>query len=233
MLKAREARKEQKISIEQMADDIGISTSQLSRIETGKRQPRFEEVVSIARRLGLSVDELTDVGEAIRNRSDRLHEALRDQDDGQRQPAPMQYRPPPQFLGDNDLPVFAAVEGGPGEMVVSTDPIDVVPRPWFLRAVKDGYAVVITGESMIPAFEPGDMAIVNPRLPAIKGKHAIFISGEEHGEFRATIKKMTGATADSWHAEQYNPPRGEKRELLLPKRTWTKALRVVGKYEGG
>ena len=142
-------------------------------------------------------------------------------------------KPPLDFFGSRDLPVFASVEGGPGEMVVSTDPIELVPRPWFLKQVKEGYAVLVIGESMIPAYEPGDMAIVNPRVPAIKGKHAIFVGGEQHGEFRATIKRFVGATPEHWKAEQYNPPPGEKKELLLPKKLWTRALRVVGKYEGG
>ncbi|HUZ66721.1 MAG TPA: hypothetical protein VMU56_03560, partial [Beijerinckiaceae bacterium] len=70
------------------------------------------------------------------------------------------FTPEPQFLDRHDrLNVFAAAEGGPGEMVVDTDPIEVVPRPWFVKNVRDAYAVLIVGESMSPAYEPGHMAI--------------------------------------------------------------------------
>jgi phage repressor protein C with HTH and peptisase S24 domain len=138
-------------------------------------------------------------------------------------------RPPPEFLGALDLPVYAAAEGGPGEMVVSTDAIDFVPRPWFLKQVKDGYAVLVIGDSMEPAFEAGQMALVNPRLPALRGKDAIFVANEQHGEFRATIKRLVQSTAEDWHVRQFNPP----KEFKLSKQEWPKALRVVGKFDGG
>ena len=141
--------------------------------------------------------------------------------------------PPTEFLGDRDLKVFAAVEGGPGEMVVSTDPIELVPRPWYLKNVKDGYAVLIVGESMVPAFEPGDMAVVNPRLAPMRGKDVILVRGEEEGEFRASIKRLVSWTATHWNLLQFNPPRGEKAEFTLSRKEWPKALRVVGKYTGG
>lgn len=143
------------------------------------------------------------------------------------------FRPAPDILGARDLPVFSAVEGGPGEMVVSTDPIEWVQRPWFLREVKDGYAVVVTGESMIPVYEPGDIVIVNPRLPAIPNKNAIFVGGEERGEFVATVKRLARSTATDWHVRQHNPPDGGEMDFTLAKKQWPKALRIVGKYEGG
>jgi len=143
-----------------------------------------------------------------------------------------QYSPPPRFLGERDLPVYAAAEGGPGQLVVSTDPIELVPRPWYLGEVRDGYAVVVSGESMSPAFEPGDMAIVNPRLPPMKNRHHIIVSNDDDGEFRATIKKLTGWSSDEWMLEQYNPPAGQEKLFKLNRREWPKALRVVGKYEG-
>ena len=146
---------------------------------------------------------------------------------------PLQYRPPPEILGPRDLPVFSAVEGGPGEMVVHTDPIEWVQRPWFLREVKEGYAVVVTGESMVPVYEPGDIVIINPRLPAVPNKNAIFVGGEEHGEFVATVKRLTRSTTKEWHVRQHNPPEGAKADFALSKSDWPKALRIVGKYEGG
>lgn len=143
------------------------------------------------------------------------------------------FRPQPEILGPRDLPVFSAVEGGPGEMVVSTDPIEWVQRPWFLREVKEGYAVVVTGESMIPVYEPGDIVIVNPRLPAIVNKNAIFVSGEDRGDFTATVKRLIRSTATEWHVRQHNPPEGGTSDFTLLKAEWTKALRIVGRYEGG
>jgi transcriptional regulator with XRE-family HTH domain len=135
-------------------------------------------------------------------------------------------------IGQRDLQVFSAVEGGPGEMVVSTEAIEIVARPWYLREVREGYAVLVTGESMVPAYEPGDYAIVNPKLPAIIGKDAIFTQQREDGEFRATIKRLIGRTEKVWRVRQFNPPEGAQTDFELPRALWREAVRVVGKYSG-
>lgn len=138
-----------------------------------------------------------------------------------------------QPFGRPDLPVYAAVEGGPGEMVINTDPIEWVTRPWYLKAVRDGYAVLIVGESMAPVFEPGDYAIVNPRLPPIGGQDAIFTQERADGEFKATIKRMVRRNAVGWRVRQFNPPENQEPEFDLRSPPWTKAVRVVGKYYRG
>jgi transcriptional regulator with XRE-family HTH domain len=56
----RAARKAKKLTLEALAADIGISVSQLSRIERGEREARFAEVQKIAERLGLGVADLVD-----------------------------------------------------------------------------------------------------------------------------------------------------------------------------
>lgn len=138
------------------------------------------------------------------------------------------YRPPPDLVGNRDLPVYSAVEGGPGEMVITAEPIDLVPRPWYLGTVKEGYGVLVVGESMVPAYEPGDIAIVNPKLPPTRNKPFIVTSNDEDGEFRAMIKQLIGWSTDVWRVRQYNPP----KDFDLLKRDWPKAVRVVGKYNG-
>lgn len=131
-------------------------------------------------------------------------------------------------FGDKDLPVYAAVEGGSGELVVSTDPIDLVPRPWYLGEVKNGYAIVVTGESMSPVYEPGDMVIINPRITYLRGKDHVFTTNSEDGHFKATIKRLVGVSETHWKVEQFNPP----KVFSLDRAVWVNAKRVVGKYSG-
>lgn len=143
--------------------------------------------------------------------------------------APGGYRPPPQFLGERDLPVYAAAEGGPGQMVVSTDAIEHVPRPWYLGNVKDGFAVLVVGDSMEPAFEAGDMAVVNPRLAPQRDKDVILVKGELEGDFIATVKRLLSWNDREWKLRQFNP----RKDFTLPRKEWPRALRVVGKFVGG
>ena len=87
----------------------------------------------------------------------------------------------------------------------------------------------ITGESMIPEFEPGDLAIVNPHLPPIAGVTCIFY-GEEDGEARATIKRLRRQRQDAWLVRQWNPPEGMKEDFALRRADWPICHRTVGKH---
>jgi len=54
----RVARKNAKLTLEQLAEYVEISVSQMSRIETGARKPRVEEIERIAAKLGVPVASL-------------------------------------------------------------------------------------------------------------------------------------------------------------------------------
>lgn len=193
----------------EVARQFGVTPQAVSAWERGDAVPENDKLLPLAQLYGVQTDWL--LGR-----------------DGFAEETP-NFRPPPEFFGERDLKVFAAVEGGPGEMVVSTDPIDLVPRPWYLGSVRDGFAVLVVGDSMVPRFEPGELAIVNPRLPPQRNEDVILIGGEDEGEFRASIKRLLSWDAKNWRLQQFNPP----RELTWSRKDWPKALRVVGKYRGG
>jgi transcriptional regulator with XRE-family HTH domain len=54
----REYRLAASLSLEQLAEDVGVSTSQMSRIERGERDPRLSEIQKISQILGVSIDYL-------------------------------------------------------------------------------------------------------------------------------------------------------------------------------
>lgn len=125
----------------------------------------------------------------------------------------------------DDVPVYPAVEGGGGAMLIDRDPIDWVPRPEPLLGVKDGYLAYITSDSMVPAYRPGERAIVHPKLPAVPDETYIFYT-DDPSDDRGLIKHLVRVTAEEWHVEQYNPP----STFTLDRAEWPKAHRVVGKY---
>jgi transcriptional regulator with XRE-family HTH domain len=129
----------------------------------------------------------------------------------------------------NDFPIYASAEGGEGTIILSTDPVDFMPRPAPLAHVRNSYGLYLTGDSMVPEFWPGEVAMVNPVLPIIAQVPAILYT-EKHGEARATIKRIEKATADTWHLRQWNPPTGKRETFTLPRKDWAVAHRVIGKY---
>jgi transcriptional regulator with XRE-family HTH domain len=133
-------------------------------------------------------------------------------------------------LPGRDFPVHASAEGGRGTLIISTDPIDFIPRPSPLVHVRDSYGIMIVGTSMVPEFRPGDIALVNPHLPPASGEPHIFYA-ERDGEGRATIKELRRQTQESWLVSQHNPAPGTKRDFALARKEWQWAHRVVGTYK--
>jgi transcriptional regulator with XRE-family HTH domain/quercetin dioxygenase-like cupin family protein len=54
----RAARARHKLSLRQLAADIGVSASLLSQVETGKTQPSVSTLYALVNRLGMSVDDI-------------------------------------------------------------------------------------------------------------------------------------------------------------------------------
>jgi transcriptional regulator with XRE-family HTH domain len=207
----------------EVGDRFGIDRVNVTQWEAETTKPDADKLPALADVLKVSLDWLmTGVGPSPPVPAPKRNVKSIDDD------PPANYRPPPDILGARDLPIFAAAEGGDGELVITTDPIEMVPRPWYLGEVRNGFGVIISGESMIEAYRPGDIAIVNPRLPFLRDEPHIFTNGEHASahEYRATIKHLVGATAKEWQVKQFNPPKA----LTLAKAEWPVALRVVGKF---
>lgn len=202
--------------------EAGLSASAIRNIIEGKSEsPRAKTLKALARVLDTTEKWLTD-GEGPETVSGALTPAsVRNLPDNGG------YRPPPEFFSpDRNMPVYSAAEGGDGFIIVSKDPIEYVRRPHTLEAVSDAYAILVTGESMKPAFRPEDKAWVNPRLPPAKDKDCVFYSIDEYNESKATIKHLIAWTDDYWLVEQHNPP----KRFKLPRPVWNLCHRIVGKF---
>ncbi|MFY7850269.1 MAG: helix-turn-helix domain-containing protein [Brevundimonas sp.] len=143
-------------------------------------------------------------------------------------PAPQTTVMPGELMvGDKDLPVYASAEGGPeGAMIISYDPIEWVKRPEPLMTVKNGFAIYVVNDSMVPAFRPGDRALVHPLRQPVAGDDGLFIGEMRDGSFHALVKTLVASTERAWRVQQYNPA----STFDLPKETWSKAMKIVGKY---
>lgn len=201
----REAREKKGWSQKELGDRTGISQVAVMKIESGATvQSKF--LPKIAQVLGL---DLASVDSTLTS-------------------LPFDDRPI-QREGRPDFRIYASAEGGPGEIIRSAEPVDFVPRPTHLIHVRDAYGLFITGHSMEPEYKSGEMAIVEPSMPLISGEVYIFYA-EHQGEARATIKHLRRPTAEKWLVSQHNPPEGMSKDFALPRKEWTIAHRVTGKF---
>lgn len=135
--------------------------------------------------------------------------------------------PGSELVSQKRMPVYSAAMGGEGHLIVSFDQIDEIKRPAELENVKGGYGLLIKGTSMVPAINEGDMALVNPHLPPLRGANVIlYHTPPEGGDSEAMVKQLVNWTDREWLLKQWNPM-NEFKEFRLE---WPVCHRMVGIY---
>ncbi|MGY3609901.1 MULTISPECIES: S24 family peptidase [unclassified Bradyrhizobium] len=131
------------------------------------------------------------------------------------------------FGGQMDFPIFGTAQGGQdGALIVSEAAVDWDVRPAVLLRVRDGYGMIVSGDSMAPEHKHGSIALVNPHMPARVGDSCVFRSHLEDGTNLAMIKEYRGQTETHWKVRQHNPP----KDFQLKKSEWQVVHRTVGNY---
>lgn len=91
------------------------------------------------------------------------------------------------------------------------EPIRHINRPAVLEGVRGAYAVYIQGESMSPRYEPGELAVVDPRKTAQLGDDVIVqLYGDpdtpDHDQVVSVLIKRLVRRSASWvELRQFNP----------------------------
>lgn len=210
-------RKEFGLTQVELAEAAGISQSTMDRIERDDFKRTPSALPSVASVLRLELSELDP------KLAERATFAAPHREAGAFKP---HITPGNELVGARDFPIYAAAEGGNGHLIVSFDAIEVVKRPAILEGVKGAYGLLVMGESMIPAYRQGDMALIHPHLPPARDEDVVLYDHPPDGEAEAIVKHLVGWTDKEWILEQYRPPR-EWREFKVD---WPTCHRVVGKY---
>lgn len=215
-----------------------MEAKEIGRIVRAAREKRGLSQAELGRLVGVKQQSLDSIEKGDTLRSKFLPEIARELEIAPGDVGlPPEAAPPPAGppIGSpyelKDFRIFAAAEGGPGEIIRSVDPVDWWPRPIEVQNVKGAYGMYIVGESMAPEFETGHVAVVNPNLPHVGGKSYIFYAEDESGQARATVKRLRRVTADAWHVTQHNPPAGQKTDFTLSRKLWREAHRIVGRQD--
>lgn len=150
--------------------------------------------------------------------------------------------PPPQIIapvlpsrtgqtGADLLPVLGMAEGGPdGWNLWNGEVIQYVPRPANLIGVPGAYAVYITGSSMSPRYEAGEIVHVHPAKPTQPGAYVLVQRkpAQDGDPPLAIIKRLVKRSGDKVTLEQFNP----EKQFTIPANSIHTMHRVVGASEG-
>jgi phage repressor protein C with HTH and peptisase S24 domain len=197
----RRIRMQRGLSVAELARRVGVRVYTIQQVEAGKTQ-KSRHLLAIA-----------DVLEADPS---ELDPSLK-----RRLPAPPTATA--RAMLDSRIPVYAATQAGDGIEVMSRDPVDSLDRPASVAHVRDAYAVIVTGDSMIPSVRPGDIVVLHPHKVPRREDLCVFGS-EQHGEFKSTIKEFLGSTGEAWRVKRYRP---EEKEFTLKRRDWPQCHVVV------
>lgn len=184
----RELRQEKGFTLEMVAEALGLSTSQISRIERGERNPRQIDVEKMM---------------ALYNEAPRPKAQLREMGKPEVS-APFQV---PEE-SEQRMPILGVANGGPdGQIVFDNSPIEFVKTPDYLIGVRGAYAVYVQGESMTPRFKPGERLDIHPHKPARRGDDVVvqLYSETEEGPLEGYVKEYVTRTPTTLVLRQFNP----------------------------
>jgi phage repressor protein C with HTH and peptisase S24 domain len=179
-----------------LARQLRLAPSAVSRMLKGERQMKLLEAVQIAAFLGVSQEEVLRHAGAAAPAAPRSEPARRGR-------PPRALAAPSAPPRGEPIPIRSAGRGGgEQEMFLEDGPIGYTPRPASLAGVRAAYATYMTGDSMAPRYEPGWLLHVNPFKPPTRGRDVVVYKKGQ----AVLIKQFVGWEGSSLVLRQLNPP---------------------------
>ena len=213
--------------IAKTSEEKGISLSELSK-RIGKNQTYIQQFITKGSPKQLHERDRAAVAEILGIPEISLRLDAHDTQLSKTKAFTPEIIPGEGLVGSRDFPIYAAAMGGNGHTIITFDAIEWVRRPAILENVKDAYGIYIVGDSMEPAYEQGDMALIHPHLPPTRGTDVVLFHVPPTGEAECIIKRLVGFNDQEWKLRQYNPPLDFKEY----RGSYPYCHRVVGKYNG-
>ena len=125
------------------------------------------------------------------------------------------------------LQVFAsAQDASEGTLILSGTPVAWTARGSAAGGLRDAYGCFVSGGSMEPVYERGNLLLIDPTATPRAGEDCLFLRDAQDSTRRAQIGRLVERTAEGWTIEQFNPP----RTFTLKPSDRQEAHLVVGKY---
>lgn len=222
-------RKQKDLTLEELAELTGISYTHLSRMEAGKRGLSLENVIRVARSLGVDPAEITDEFD---------HEQMTE---ASNMPMPHRATEAP----NNDIPEIDLIAGLGGGGLAALEVSNSNGISFAKEAIRDHWrlpewmlgrmgvkaphvaAFPSRGDSMTPTIEDGDVIFIDTRhrVPSPPGIYAL---ADEFGGVVVKRLEVTSRPGDETITIQISSdnPRHMTRVLTLDE------IQIIGRYIG-
>lgn len=107
------------------------------------------------------------------------------------------------------IPVYGQAVGGiDGEFIMNGSILYEVLAPPQIAKISGAYGVQISGDSMYPRYEDGEIAFIDPTRRVKKGDYVVAqIQVDEHSPPHAFVKRFMRHNAEELVLSQFNPPK--------------------------
>ena len=236
--RVRKARKHAGFTQNQLAKKVETSQGAISDIENGRNKDS-SSLYDIAKATGVSTDwliknqgEMLDVDKtpSIDELRAQIEAMQSQQGSADLFAAPIGTQHAPMSDSSAMVPILSWVAAGSWsnvEAVTFDDAIGRVSRPAKLS--KNGFALIVRGESMLPKFDPDDIIYVEPETGLFALKNNDLVVVQCNGDTEATFKQLViGETSDDMYLRPLNPNWHEQK--MMPMGDCNLVGKVVGKY---
>lgn len=124
-----------------------------------------------------------------------------------------------------DIPILGTVSGGIGGLQMNGDAVDWARRPPRLAGRNDVFGLYVEDQSMVPAYRPGALILVERARPPAPGDDVVveLLPANPREERRALIKRLVSIGSKTVRLEQYNPV----QQLEFPRKQVASIFRVM------
>lgn len=195
------------ISQSQLAELAGTSQPQIKRLENGERKLSKDWAEKIAPHLHVT-PEILMFGYPDEAEPDKVTPYEPANVDHVFELPNAQIRGKLEGMG-RKIPVYGQAVGGvDGEFIMNGSVLYEVMAPPILSHVSGAYAVQVSGDSMYPRYEDGEVCFIDPKRRLKKGDYIVAqIQLEENGPLLAYVKKFIRHNSAELVLEQFNPPK--------------------------
>lgn len=204
----------------QVAKELGVTPQAVSGWERDEALPELDKIGRLATLLGTDITWLLrGLGEKVPRHY--LDEISRDSRTSNRPDQKV------SFFGDRDFPIYASTEGGSGALIIHSDVMEYARRPAILDGIPEAYGILVVGDSMVPSYRPGDVALIHPRKPPQRDTDVVLYKADPRtGDVESMIKRLIGFNDRTWKLEQYAPP----KSFSEARSEWPICHYVIGRY---
>ena len=195
----------------QLAEAVGTPQPQISRLESGKRKLTKEWAEILATPLHTTPEILLF--------GDPEKVTPVNDNDLASQPSAISDLPNAEIRGKVEglgrkIPVFGQAVGGvDGEFLMNGNILYEVMAPPVISHINNAYAVAVSGDSMAPRYEDGEICFVDPERRVRKGDYVIAqVRHDENSPPLAFVKRFLRHNSIELVLEQFNP----QKELRFP-----------------